>query len=415
MAGDPRERSPRLLVLGAGPGQLGLLEAAKAAGVWTAVADRDPAAPGFRLADRRCIVSTEDEPAIDRLASALELDGIIAPGTDWPVAVAARVAERQGLPHPISPATAMLATNKLRQREALDAAGVPQPRWQAVSAAAEVELVPPLVVKAPDRQGQKGLSLVRSPDELEAAVAAAQAAARGGLAIVEELIEGPEVTVNGFWVDGAFTALAVTDRVVAEPPAFGVALAHVYPWTGRVMDIDMDMAMAMHVTLASIVDVARRAASALGIEHGPTYTQLRMSSHGGPVVMELAARLGGGHDAELVLAATGVPLNDLAISAAVGADVSVPPPREPARAAVTRFLVAPPGVLESVDVPADLVGIERVRIYREPGFVFTPLRRGADRAGAVLAVADTRDEAVARAEAAAERIRFVTADAGALV
>ena len=101
--------------------------------MWTAVADRDPAAPGFAFADRRCIVSTEDEPAIERLAGALDLDGIIAPGTDWPVAVAARVAQKAGLPHPISPQTAALATNKLRQRERLDELGVPQPRWQAVT------------------------------------------------------------------------------------------------------------------------------------------------------------------------------------------------------------------------------------------------------------------------------------------
>ena len=133
MESDPRSGSPRLLVLGAGPAQLGLLEAAQARGVWTAVVDRDPGArPGFRFADRRCILSTEDEPAIERLVGALEIDGIISPGTDWPVGVAARVAERLGLPHPISPATAVLATNKLRQRERLAEAGVPQPRWWVV-------------------------------------------------------------------------------------------------------------------------------------------------------------------------------------------------------------------------------------------------------------------------------------------
>ena len=64
MERDPRSGSTRLLVLGAGPAQLGLLEAAKERGVWTAVADRDPGAPGFAFADRRCIVSTEDESAI---------------------------------------------------------------------------------------------------------------------------------------------------------------------------------------------------------------------------------------------------------------------------------------------------------------------------------------------------------------
>jgi L-amino acid ligase C-terminal domain 2 len=72
-------------------------------------------------------------------------------------------------------------------------------------------------------------------------------------------------------------------------------------------------------------------------------------------------------------------------------------------------------VLESVTVPERLDGVLGVRIYRAPGFVVEPLRRGSDRMGAVLAVGATREEALARAEAAAERIRFVTADAEALV
>src|SRR5262249_41193878 len=83
--------------------------------------------------------------------------------------------------------------------------------------------------------------------------------------------------------------------------------------------------------------------------------------------------------------------------------------------AVTRFLVAPPGVLESVEVPQGLAGVLRTRIYRNPGYVLTPLRRGSDRAGALLAVGRTREEAVARADAAAERVRSPPADAGALV
>ena len=98
MESDPRSRNPRLLVLGGGPAQLGLLEAAQARGIWLAVVDRNASAPGFRLADRRCILSTEDEPAIERLVGALGIDGLIAPGTDWPLGVAARIAERSGVP-----------------------------------------------------------------------------------------------------------------------------------------------------------------------------------------------------------------------------------------------------------------------------------------------------------------------------
>ena len=111
VAGDPRERDQgkRLLVLGAGPAQLGLLAAARARELHVIAVDREPSAPGFRYADRRAIVSTEDESGIERLAGAERVDGLIAPGIDWPVAIAARVAERLALPHPIAPETAMLS------------------------------------------------------------------------------------------------------------------------------------------------------------------------------------------------------------------------------------------------------------------------------------------------------------------
>jgi biotin carboxylase len=401
MARDNREQAPRLLVLGAGPAQLGLIEAAAAHGIWTAVCDRDPSAPGFRLADRRCIVSIEDEPAIERLAAALEVDGVIVPGSDWSVAVAARVAEKLGLPHPVDPTTALNATSKSRQRELLAVAGVPQPRWELVSDG-EPGLELPCVVKPANREDQKGLSLVTKRAELAGAIEAARTISRGGVALVEELVEGPEVTVSCFSVDGELVPLTVTDRLTADPPAFGVALAHVWP--------------SPHA--AAAVEVTRRAVEAVGIVNGPSYTHLCVS-RGGPEVIEVAARLGGGHDAELVLAATGVDLNGLALAAALGrhvdADSVLAGYREQVGGAATRFLVAPPGVLESVEVPQGLPGVVQVRIYRQPGWVFVPLRRASDRAGSVLAVGASRDEALVRADVAAEQIRFATAGAGALV
>jgi biotin carboxylase len=159
--------------------------------------------------------------------------------------------------------------------------------------------------------------------------------------------------------------------------------------------------------------------AALGITEGPSYTQLRLGPDG-PQVIEVAARLGGGHDAELVERVTGVDLNGLAIDAALGRaqpePILVPSWHKPrVGGAVLRFLLAPPGVLESVEVPDGLEGVEWVRTYREPGYVFVPLRRGSDRAGALLAVGESREQAVRRADSAAKRVRFVTADAGALV
>src|SRR5919109_2163492 len=117
MVEGSRDAGRRLLVLGAGPAQLGLLGAARERGLFVIACDRDPAAPGFRLADRRAIVSTEDEPSIERLARAERVDGLVSPGSDWPVGIAARVAARLGLAHPLDPDQAVLATSKMRQRE----------------------------------------------------------------------------------------------------------------------------------------------------------------------------------------------------------------------------------------------------------------------------------------------------------
>jgi biotin carboxylase len=402
-AGAARD-GKRLLVLGAGPAQLGLLAAARARGLFVIAVDRDPSAPGFRYADRRAIVSAEDEIAVERLADAERVDGLIAPGIDWPVAIAARVASRLGLPHPLSPESAQLATSKGRQRSLFTAAGVPQPEFElcrdAAEAFAAVERIGlPCVVKAPDRQGQRGLALVRTREELEPAVAAAVEASRSAVCLVEQYAAGGEVTVNAFSSGGEFVPLTVTDRMVAEPPAFGVALAHAWPSGLPADEID------------AAVGAARAAAAALEVAEGPTYTQV-LDAAAGPRVVELAARLGGGHDAELAHAALGVGVNDLALAAALGEEPGPPEPAPQVGGACVRFLVAPEGELQEVrgiEAAREVGGVLDVRVYRVPGHVFGPLRRGADRAGAVLAVGDSRDDALARADEAAARIEFAVA------
>ncbi len=393
MAEHPRSHTARLLVLGAGAAQLGLLEAAAARDLTVIAVDQDPLAVGFALADERAVISSEDEQGIERLARARGVDGIISPGADWPVGIAARVAERLALPHPLDGATAVLATTKTRQRERFAAAGVRQPQ---TFSAGDPGVSFPCVVKAPDRQGQRGLTLVREPSRLASAVEAAVAESRGGGVLVEELIDGPELTVNAVSRAGAFVPLTVTDRIGADPPAFGVALAHAWPST--------------HPT-DSVVEAARAAVSALGIENGPSYTQIRLGAGGLPYVVEVAARLGGGHDAELCRAAVGVDLNDVALDFALGVNPCDKLSQGlTAGGACILFLVAPEGVLgatEGVEAAAAVEGVKWVRTYRRPGWRFGPLLRGADRAGAILATGDDREHALGRARRAAQALRFL--------
>jgi biotin carboxylase len=401
----------RLFVLGAGPAQLGVLAAARQRGLTVIAADRDPSAPGFRYADRRAIVSIEDEPAVERLARAEEIDGIVAPGSDHAVAVAARIASRLGLPHPLAPEVASLAVSRLRQREALAAARVPQPRSLVCRTLDEVadaaaELGYPVVVEAPDRSGERGVALSPHREALAAAAAEALAEARGDYCLVEEVVAGPTVTVTAFSLDGRFVPLTVTDREGAPAPAFGVTVAHVWP-------AELEPAQ-----IAAAIGAAAAGARALGVVHGPTTTQLVLAE-AGPLVAKIAARVGGGHEGELARAALGVDANALAVAAALGEEVRPHDlaPLPGVGGACVRFLVAPPGRLDEVEGVEEAFGFEGVRgirVYRQPGHVFRPLRRASDRAGAVLATGDTRDAALANAARAVARIRLVTRAAEAV-
>jgi biotin carboxylase len=397
-------------VLGAGPGQLGVLAAARRLELFVIAVDRDPAAPGFAYADRRAIMSVEGEHDIERLAEAERVDGVIAPGIDWPGAIAARVAARLGLPHPVSPESASLAASKLKQRLRFAESGVPQPRYEVCSAPGEVAQVvedigPPCVLKPTDRHGRRGLRAVEDLESLGQAVTAAFAAARSRAVLVEELVDGPEVTVNGFSLAGRFHPLTVTDRIQAHGAPFGVARAHV--WRSR---LEPDQ-------VGAAVEAAAAAAEALGIREGPTQTQVRVAADG-PRVGELAAHLGGSHDAELCEHALGIPLNDLALAAALGDEIPAGAlvPIERAGGVCVRLLDPGAGelqVVEGADDARGLEGVVDVAIYRQPGYVF---RAAEDEpAGAVIAVGSSRDEALERADRAAETVRLVTADAEALV
>jgi biotin carboxylase len=293
--------------------------------------------------------------------------------------------------------------SKQRQRERLALAGIPQPRsvvcrsLEELTAAAN-ELGYPVVIEAPDRAGERGVALASNRDELAAAAVDALAETRGEYALVEEHVASRIVTVNGFSLDGRFVPLTVTDR---EQAAFGVPLAHL--WPAQLEPSDVGLA----------IETAAAAARALGIEQGPTTTQVLLVE-AGPLVAKLSARVGGGHDAELCRVALGVDANALTVAAALGEEIH-PQQLSPSLGvggACVRFLVAPPGALREVrglDEAYATPGVRGIRVYRKPGHVFQPLRRASDRAGAILATGETRDDAVQAADRAARQIRFLTA------
>lgn len=370
--GHPGGLTPTLIVLGGGPSQRHAIDAAHALGVRTVVCDSNPARADVA-------VSSEDLVGVVDVARRHAADGLIAPGTDWPVRIAAEAAAEAGVAHPLSPIVAERVTDKLLQRRFLHEAGVAQPAWSLTGPPSY-----PAAVKPVDRQGQRGLSIVGDPGGLAEAEARARAASRSGTVLYEAWVPGPEVTVNGFVTADGPAAVMITDRVhFADAP--GVCEMHVFP-AGEGAE--------------AAARVAATAVAALGVEAGPTYVQLVLGPDG-PVVMEVAARLGGGHDSELARRVTGVDLAGAAVRAAMGMVVE-PAALRPQRAAagVIRFLRAPEGTLASADGPS------AVTFYHSPGHVYGPLRVATDRAGYVLETAPTLQEALERARTATEAVTF---------
>ena len=197
---------------GRAPAQLGLLEAARARGLYVIAADRDPAAPGFAFADRRAIISVEDEPQLDRLATAERVNGVVAPGIDWPVAIAARIAERLALPHPIDAATAVLATSKLQPARALRRGGratpapcrLRDPRGGAYRGGGARLPVRRQGARPPGAEGARARA---ATSRCSRTASSSRSASRASsVVLVEELVPGREVTVNAFSIDGALHA-----------------------------------------------------------------------------------------------------------------------------------------------------------------------------------------------------------------
>jgi biotin carboxylase len=385
---------PKAFVLAGGSrSQLGLLEQARALGHAVCVIDGAETAPLLAEADHRIVRSFADVKGVLAELEQLGIEPIAVAtmGSDQAVLPTARLAERLGLPG-LPVRTAEIVADKRRMRAAFEAAGVASPPGRDIAGADQAaldEVGLPAVVKPVDGSGQRGVSEIRRPDELPAAVERALAASRTGAAVLERYVEGDEYTVNGFLLDGEYFPMSVTQRLLHPPPPLGVCIAHRYPsrFDGE----------------HGLFELAHAASAAVGIESGPSYVQMRVDA-GRPWVIEVGARLGGGKDAELAKLVTGfdaIRANVLwALDELTSEDLATREPLAPC--GQVRFVVAPPGRIARLDAaPAlELEGVHEAGFYWQEGMVLPPLTSGAERLGYLLLTAPDEVELDARTEQA---------------
>jgi biotin carboxylase len=304
---------PVLQVLGGGRLQKKIIRQAEDNGISVAVTDRDPGAPGKALGTYKFDISANDLDGNLQIARDLKIDGIVTLGTDQPVVVAAHIARELNLPFFVSPETALLSTNKESMKLTLAANNIPNTRYTIIGNSDSEEeitekiktLTFPVVIKPVDSQGQRGIAVVNDERQLLKHVPNALVYSRAGRLIVEDYVEGHEVTANTWIHNGDAYILALTDRVTYfQPPSIGICLAHIFP------------SMFGEKYLNEIRIILGQIAAAFGIKEGPLYVQMLLTEQG-PLVVELACRIGGGHEEDLIPVVSGLDVRQCLIDFAL--------------------------------------------------------------------------------------------------
>ncbi len=391
-----------LLFVGAGRHQRRAIAHLRQLGYRVVAVDRNPDAPGAAEADVFAVADFADVDAVVAVGREHRVDGVMTAFADRAVPAVAAAAEALGLPG-IGPDTAHVATNKVAMRQRLAAAGVPQPRFAAVRSAAEAEAALPevglpAVVKPVDSAGQRGISLVRSADDLEPAIERALTEAAAGEAIVERFHRGREVNALLVARAGVPDLVTLSDRLRPEGAGFGVALAHLYP-----SQLDGD-------ALAGAARVAEATVRALGLRDGVAYPQLLVTGGGEVLLLEVAARVPAGQMDRVAALGAGVDLLDVAARQALGEPLANGALRRTAdKPLAISFLTAEPGPLpvgtvrsvHGLEAMRSAPGVVDAQLFLAPGDTVRPVQVDGDRKGYVVALGETAREALARAQAAA--------------
>lgn len=415
------------MILGASALQVPAIKKAKEMGYQVILVDYDENAVGFPLADVKLVVSTLDQDEVYRQALIYKPDVIMTSTSDGPVRTAAYVNEKMGKKPDLSYEDSLCATIKSHMRNRLKENNVPIPEYHAVSDYEEFrEAVQKLngycIVKPADNAGSRGVQLVDVREYLADSVVNVHAAeskrkpdsageknaeldrmlqdlyeyskgnSRNGTVMVEEFMNGPEVSVESMTVNGETQILTITDKYITPPPYF-VELAHCEP------------SMLEDKIQEQIKKVTLQAVRAIRLQNGPSHTEIKVTKDG-PKVVELAARLGGDFiTSRLVPLSTGIDMVGASVELAAGERIDIT--RKWNKGAAIRFIQAGEGVVKKITVPEEvyqLKGVEEIVIYDKAGEHLKGTRSSNDRLGHVITSAGTAEEAMKIGEKALEMI-----------
>jgi argininosuccinate lyase len=301
-------------------------------------------------ADNIFTVETNDEAVllshVRRLHEVLQFDGVLT-SCDYYLGTVARLATHLGLPG-ASPEAVERAYRKDLARERMRAAGVPGPAfavvsgWTAMRDAAR-SLGFPLVVKPVDLCAGMLVRLVEDESQLREAFDAlvgfpvnARQQPRSPLVLLEQVLVGPEISVETVTVDGQTTVVGITDKSLVGAPFF-VESGHMFP-------ASLDAAVAR-----AAAELAVGALAAVGFDRGVAHTEMRLTDEG-PRIVEINPRPAGNQITELVRRVTGVDLPMVHTQLALGEQPDLAVYDTGVRSAAISFVVPPRvGTVDRID------------------------------------------------------------------
>lgn len=291
--------------------------------------------------------------------------------TDPGVAVAARVNDKYGLGGTGYDVVRRFQ-DKLLMRRTLAEAGLGAIGAEPLAGRESIEDFAarygyPLIVKPTDAAASLGVQKVTGPGDIDRVLSEVDALRAtgtnrgcGGLFrigdhVIEEYVDGPEFSVEGFSFHGRHVIVAITEKLMN--PAHFAELGHTVP--GRVSAADE----------AAIEAFFPRFLDAMGLENGPSHTEFKLTPRG-PVIIESHNRIGGDRLDEVVAAVHGVDLKGYAVGWPFGLVDELPGRPPAAGAASHRVLRAAPGRVTAI------TGADDVRAHPDTLFVDVHVKVG---------------------------------------
>ena len=271
-----------LAVIGAGEGALPILQRAQTLDYVTTVAFGQEGSLASHLADIFIVADIFDFDLIVSKCKEFGVTGLIG-SSESTTEAAAILADKLGLPgNDVKDGFGARNKTVMRARVA-NVTSVKQPWFKTYNPEDNYEY--PIIVKAPDSCGKRGISIARNDEDLKAAIAYSKEYSDCGDVLIEQYLEGgKEYSIECLAGSGLYEVIQYTEKDSSGPPHF-VENGHHQP-----ADLSDEMKSRIQVAVKDIL-------KAIGINCGLAHMELKIINDE-LYFIEVGARGGGDHIAD---------------------------------------------------------------------------------------------------------------------